>query len=64
VNFQWSYEGTVEGVKLQGQGKFSPDLPLVVESEGYYSYQDEEGKTTVIYSYLKLEDLKLERVKP
>ncbi|ASJ08471.1 hypothetical protein A3L11_04180 [Thermococcus siculi] len=64
VDFQWSYEGTVEGVKLQGQGKFSPDLPLVVESEGYYSYQDEEGKTTVIYGYLKLEDLKLEKVSP
>ena len=65
VNFQWTYEGTVEGVKLQGQGKFSPKLPLVVESDGYYSYRDEKtGKTTVIYGYLKLEDLRLEKVSP
>ncbi|NJE77195.1 hypothetical protein [Thermococcus sp. ES12] len=65
VNFEWSYEGTVEGVKLQGEGKFSPDLPLLVESEGYYSYKDQvTGRTTVIYSYLKLEDLKLEENLP
>lgn len=65
VDFQWTYEGTVEGVKLHGGGKFSPELPLVVESEGYYSYKDQEtGGTTVIYSYLKLEDLKLEKASP
>ncbi|WP_048151085.1 hypothetical protein [Palaeococcus ferrophilus] len=63
VDFQWSYEGTVEGVKLQGSGKFSPYLPLLVEGDGHYSYKDEDsGKTTVIYAYLKLEDLKLEKV--
>jgi hypothetical protein len=63
VNFQWRYEGTTEGVKLQGQGKLSPELPLVIESDGHYSYRDENGKTIVIYGYMKLEDLRLERVK-
>ncbi|KQH82576.1 hypothetical protein [Thermococcus thioreducens] len=65
VNYQWKYEGTVEGVKLQGEGKFSPDLPLVIESEGYYSYKDPNtGQTTVVYGYLKLEDLKLDKNLP
>lgn len=63
VDFQWNYQGTVEGVKLQGSGKFSPHLPLLVEGDGYYSYKDEEsGKTTVIYAYVNIEDLKLEKV--
>ncbi|NJD99008.1 hypothetical protein E3E26_04300 [Thermococcus sp. LS1] len=62
IDFQWKYEGTGEGVILQGEGKFSPDLPLVIESDGYYSYKDAQtGKTTVVYSYLKLEDLGLEK---
>ncbi|ASJ10413.1 hypothetical protein A3L12_03415 [Thermococcus sp. P6] len=65
VDFSWKYEGTVEGVQLQGKGKFSPDLPLAVESEGHYAYKDSStGETTVIYGYIKLEDLKLEKVNP
>jgi len=65
VDFSWKSEGTAEGVQLQGKGKFSPDLPLAVESEGYYSYKDPStGETTVIYGYIKLEDLKLEKVSP
>jgi hypothetical protein len=63
VDFQWKYEGSPEEVSLDGKGKFSPYLPLLVEGEGHFSYKDEEtGKTTVIYAYLKLEDLRLGKV--
>lgn len=63
VDFQWNYEGTVEGVKLQGKGRFSPSIPIVLESDGYSTYRDQKtGRTTVIYGYMKLEDLRLEKV--
>lgn len=63
VNFQWEYTGTPEGVSLDGKGKFSPYLPILVEGDGHFTYKDEQtGKTTVIYAYLKLEDLRLEKL--
>lgn len=62
VDFQWKYQGTPEGVSMDGKGKFSPYLSLLIEGDGHYSYRDPQtGKNTVIYAYLKLKDLKLER---
>ncbi|ASJ03053.1 hypothetical protein A3L09_07180 [Thermococcus profundus] len=62
IDYSWSYAGASENVSLSGSGKFSPYLPLLVQGEGHYSYKDEKsGKTTVIYAYIKLEDIKLER---
>jgi hypothetical protein len=34
---------------------------MPVEMEGYFSYSN-EGRTTTIYGYIKVEDLKLEEV--
>ncbi|MCD6558487.1 MAG: hypothetical protein J7K57_01200 [Palaeococcus sp.] len=63
VDFQWKYQGTPEGVSMDGKGKFSPYLPLLVEGEGYYSFKDSStGKETIIYAYIELKDLKLEKV--
>ena len=63
VDFQWKYKGAPEGVSMDGKGKFSPYLPLLVEGDGHYSYSDPQtGENTVIYAYFKLEDLKLEKV--
>ena len=63
VDFQWKYKGTAEEVSMNGRGKFSPYLPLPIETEGYFSSKDSEtGKETIIYAYLKLEGLKLEKV--
>ncbi|ASA76832.1 hypothetical protein CDI07_00475 [Thermococcus sp. 5-4] len=63
VDFEWKYQGSPEGVSMDGKGKFSPYLPLLVEGDGHYSYSDPKtGEKTVIYAYFKLEDLRLEKV--
>ncbi len=63
ADFTWKYRGTAEGISMGGKGKVSPYLPLLVEGEGHYGYKDPKtGESLVIYAYLKLEDLKLEKV--
>ena len=63
VSFSWKYQGTPESVSMSGKGKVSPYLPLLIEGDGYYGYKDPKtGKSLTIYAYLKLEDLKLEKV--
>jgi len=63
VNFAWKYTGTAEGISMSGKGKVSPYLPLLVEGDGHYSYKDPKtGDSLIIYAYLKLEDLRLEKV--
>lgn len=62
VKAQWKYEGSAEGVSMSGKATFSPSLFLPLEVEGYFSYASSEtGKTTNVYGYIKVEDLKLEK---
>lgn len=64
VDFSWKYKGTAEQVSMNGKGRLSPYLPpLLVQGEGHYSFKDSQtGRETVIYAYLELKDLKLEKV--
>lgn len=61
VKFKWEYTGSAEGTEIKGSGKFSPYLFIPIETEGYLTYvPSNTGKSTTIYGYLKVEDLKLE----
>ncbi|WP_461865295.1 hypothetical protein [Thermococcus sp.] len=63
VDFTWKYKGTAEGVSMAGKGKVSPYLPLLVKGDGHYNYKDPKtGNILTIYAYLKLKDLKLQKV--
>ncbi len=62
VQFDWKYSGVPEGTSITGGGKFSPSLFLPVEVSGHVTYRDSKtGKSTTVYGYIKLEDLKLEK---
>ena len=63
VDAEWKYSGSPEEVSMNGKAKIAPKLFMPVELEGYFSYSDmNTGETTTIYGYIKLEDLKLEKV--
>ena len=63
VDFQWTYSGASEGNTISGKGKLSPYLFMPIEVEGHITYRDEKtGGSTTIYGYLKVEDLKLQKV--
>jgi len=61
VDVTWQYSGETEDTKMKGEAKIAPKLFMPVEMEGYFSYSN-EGRTTTIYGYIKVEDLKLEEV--
>lgn len=62
VDAEWKYVGSPEEVSMNGKSRFSPKLFLPIEVDGYFTYQDESGKSVTVYGYLKIEDLKLEQV--
>jgi len=63
IDAQWKYSGSPEGVSLSGKATVAPKLFLPIEVEGHFTYANSEtGKTTTIYGYMKIEDLKLEKV--
>jgi len=63
VDAQWKYSGSPEGVNLEGKAKVAPNLFLPVEVEGHFAFRDQStGKTTTVYGYMKIEELKLEKV--
>ncbi|WP_457751913.1 hypothetical protein [Thermococcus sp.] len=64
VDAQWSYKGAPEGTSFKGKARVAPKLFLPLEVEGHFSYIDQTtGGTTTIYGYIKIEDLKLEKVR-
>ena len=63
VDAEWKYSGSPEEVSMNGKAKIAPKLFMPVELEGYFSYSGmDTGETTTIYGYIKIEDLKLEKV--
>ena len=63
VDAQWKYSGSPEGISMDGKAKIAPGLFLPVEVDGHFGYRDEAtGKSVVVYSHMKVEDLKLEKV--
>ncbi|WP_297436437.1 hypothetical protein [Thermococcus sp.] len=64
VDFQWKYSSASGDLSaISGKGKLSPYLFMPVEVDGHVSYLDEKtGESTTIYGYMKIEDLKLEKV--
>jgi len=63
VDVQWSYSGSPEGVKIEGRAKIAPGLFLPVETEGTFSFKNENtDETTIVYGYIKVEEIKLKRI--
>lgn len=63
VDGQWKYSGSPEGVNLGGKATVAPELFIPLEVEGHFSYIEQgTGQKTTIYGYIKIEDLKLEKV--